>query len=123
MKELKVILSPHYFENEFVEEVSGIVFKKSNGVATYTINLEDGKLSGIQTALRKNILLPFDKATLDYVNGNDLSKKELPVKESAKQDEKTIEPEEKVEAEVEAAAVQEVKPAKRPRKKNKKESE
>lgn len=76
MKELKVILSPHFSGEEYFDEVSGIAFEKGRGINTYTINLENSKLSGIQSALRKNILLPFDKATNEFVNGNKIVKEE-----------------------------------------------
>lgn len=72
MKELKVIFSPFYSEDEFVEEVSGIVFRKGRNTEVHTISLEEGKVSGIQSALRKNILIPYDKATLDFIKGNGL---------------------------------------------------
>ncbi|MEC2373870.1 hypothetical protein P9X07_08910 [Bacillus thuringiensis] len=111
MKELKVFLSPFYFEEEFEEEVSGILFKKAgehsiSSISVHSIDIEENKLSGIQSALRKNILLPYDKQTLEFVNGNNIAEDEEPVK-----------PEEPV---MEAAAV---KPVKRTRKSTKKETE
>lgn len=109
MKEIKVILSPHYFENEFVDEVSGIVFRKKNGLATYSISLEDTQLSGIQSALRKNILLPYDKETLDFVNGTHFAKDEKPVVE-----EKPVQ--------VEVETKEEVKPAPKKRKRTPKKT-
>ncbi|MEX3713551.1 hypothetical protein ABFV99_14200 [Cytobacillus horneckiae] len=72
MKQLKVILSPHFNEEEFFEEVSGITFEKGRGITTYNISLEDNKLKGIQSALRKNILMPFDKVTNEFVNGKNI---------------------------------------------------
>lgn len=122
MKELKVILSPHFNKDEFKEEVSGIVFHKVDGVECYAINLEDTKLSGIQSALRKNILLPYDRQTLELVNGNNIAKDETPVKEVQPEPEKPAEPV-KEEQETVEVSVEEV-TKKTTRKRNtKKESE
>ncbi|MFE4029174.1 hypothetical protein ACFX4N_23755 [Priestia sp. YIM B13551] len=88
MKELKVILSPHFSEEEFAEPVSGIVFRKGRTIEVYSISLEDNKLSGIQSALRKNILLPYDGATRQFVNGTNFAKDEVkpePVKEEVQE--------------------------------------
>ncbi|MGG1071140.1 hypothetical protein ABE178_15070 [Priestia megaterium] len=121
MKELKVILSPHFNKDEFKEEVSGIVFHKVNGVECYAINLEDTKLSGIQSALRKNILLPYDRQTLEFVNGNNIAQDEKPIEEVQPEPEKPAEPvkEEPVEVSVEEVP----KKTTRKRNTNKKESE
>jgi hypothetical protein len=79
MKELKVIVSPHYFEEEFQDKVSGIVFKKGRSISVHSIDIEENLLSGIQSALRKNVLLPYDRETLEFVNGNNIAEDETPV--------------------------------------------
>lgn len=88
MKEIKVIVSPHFNEEEFEDKVSGITFKKGTGVTIYSIDIEENKLSGIQSALRKNVLLPYDRQTLEFVNGNNLAKDEVvaPAKEEVKEE-------------------------------------
>lgn len=77
MKTLRVILSPHFYEEEYDEAVSGITFKKGNGANVYSIELSEARLTGIQTALRKNILLPYDAETLEYVNGKNIVQEEV----------------------------------------------
>ncbi|MGH1263326.1 hypothetical protein ACQVWE_13575 [Bacillus cereus] len=114
MTELKVIVSPHYFEEEFEEKVSGLTFKKGRSIIVYSIDIAENKLAGIQSALRKNILLPYDKQTLEFVNGKNIAKDEEPAKPEV------VEPEEKEEVVLEVA---EVKPAKKTRKSTKKETE
>lgn len=69
MTELKVFLSPHFSEEDFVEEVSGITFKGGRKIQIHSIQLEEEKLVGIASAVRKNILLPFDKNTRKYMEG------------------------------------------------------
>jgi hypothetical protein len=85
MKELKVILSPNFSGEEFVEVVSGITFQKTSGVEVFSIKLEDQKLTGIQSALRKNILLAYDRNTRDFVNGQNFAKEEV-IKEEKKEE-------------------------------------
>lgn len=75
------MLSPHFNEEVFVEEVSGIEFHKTIGIEVHAISIDEGKLSGIQSALRKNILIPYDKETRDFVNGNNFAKVEKPAPE------------------------------------------
>ena len=102
MKELKVILSPHFNKEVFKEEVSGIEFHKGNGlggIVTYTIDLQDNKLSGIQSALRKNILLPHDRETLEFVNNNNISEGETPSETEPPVEEPQPEPEQEPEQE------------------------
>ncbi|MES9681831.1 hypothetical protein ABWK22_02700 [Gottfriedia acidiceleris] len=111
MTELKVIVSPHFSEEELKDEVSGIVFKKGRSIEIYSIDIEANKLSGIQSLLRKNILLPYDRATLEFVNGAKIAKDE-PVKE-----EKPVEV-----VKVKEEVAEPKKPATR-KKTNKKESE
>ncbi|UOE58091.1 hypothetical protein [Cytobacillus oceanisediminis] len=125
MKELKVILSPNYSGEEFVEAVSGITFPKTAGIEVYSIKLEDQKLSGIQSALRKNILLPYDRFTREFINGQNLQEKPAneEKQEIAEEAEVSIEPvkEAVIEAKEEAEAKKE--PAKKPRKRTKKDAE
>ncbi|MGE7726800.1 hypothetical protein [Bacillus cereus] len=109
MTELKVFVSPHFSEEEFEDTVSGLTFKKGRSINVHSIDIAENKLSGIQSALRKNILLPYDKQTLEFVNGKNIAK-----------DEEVVEPVEKEEVVIEAA---EVKPAKKTRKSTKKETE
>lgn len=112
------MLSPHFSEDIFVEEVSGIEFRKTTGIEVHAISIAEEKLSGIQSALRKNILLPYDKETREFVNGNNFAKVEepAPVKVEAEDPEKVSEP---VKEEVKAEA-----PKKQSRKRStKKESE
>ncbi|MDA1616343.1 hypothetical protein PDK03_07000 [Bacillus cereus group sp. TH204-1LC] len=114
MTELKVFVSPHFSEEEFEDTVSGLTFKKGRSINVHSIDIAENKLSGIQSALRKNILLPYDKQTLEFVNGKNIAKDEEEVKPEV------VEPAEKEEVVVEAA---EVKPAKKTRKSTKKETE
>ncbi|PFB64469.1 hypothetical protein COK00_12160 [Bacillus cereus] len=111
MKELKVMVSPHFSEEVFEDKVSGLVFEKGRSVIVHSIDIEENKLSGIQAALRKNILLPYDKQTLEFVNGKNFAKDEAPVEPVV------------VEPVVEAKAEVEEKPAKKTRKSTKKETE
>lgn len=78
MDKIKVILSPNFSENEYYEEVSGITFRGGLEGELHCISLGENKLTGIQSALRKNILIPYDKETLDFVNGNDITAPEEP---------------------------------------------
>lgn len=110
MKELKVIVSPHYFEEEFEDKVSGITFKKGRSITVYSIDIEENKLSGIQSALRKNVLLPYDRETLEFVNGKNIAKDEEPAKPEV------------IEPVVEAKEVVE-EPVKKQRKRNTKKEE
>lgn len=117
MKELKVVLSPYFFEDTFTDEVSGIVFRKGNGAEIHTINLEDEKLTGIQSALRKNILLPFNKESLDFVKENGFADLQKEVKEEVQQEVVA----EEVEEETDEKPVE--KKARNPRKKKEADTE
>lgn len=87
MKELKVMLSPGFSEEEFEDVVSGITFRKGRNIEVYSINIEEHKLSGIQSALRKNILLPYTRETREFVNGTNFAKEqELKQEEVEKQE-------------------------------------
>jgi hypothetical protein len=117
MTELKVIVSPYYFEEELTDEVTGLTFRKGYGVEVYSISLEENKLSGIQGLLRKNFLLPYDRATLEFVNGKNIAKEEVKVEAPVK-----IEEPVKEELEVELETKEVKKEVKKPRKSTKKES-
>lgn len=74
MKTIHVILSPHFSDDHFHEEVSGITFKAGReNVEIHHIDLKEHRLTGIQDALRRNILIPYDKETLEFVNGSNIS--------------------------------------------------
>lgn len=78
MEKIKLILSPAFSEEEFYDEVSGITFHAGSiNIAIHEINLKEEKLTGIQEALRKNILIPYDKVTLDFVQGKKLGVKNV----------------------------------------------
>lgn len=78
MDKIKVVLSPGFSEDEFFEKVSGITFYGGRkNIAIHDIDINKEKLTGIQEALRKNILLPYDKATLAFVNGNNIDTKNI----------------------------------------------
>lgn len=115
MKTLKVFLSPSFFYDEFYEEVTGTKFRKGRGIEVHNIDTDGLDLSGIQSALRKNILLPFDNETRDFVSQNNLQKP-AEVAEPAEEVKVEVIEVEQVEAKVEEAK----KPA---RKKSKKDSE
>ncbi|MEK1829072.1 hypothetical protein AAAC51_07935 [Priestia megaterium] len=86
MKELKVMLSPGFSEEEFEDVVSGITFRKGRNIEVYSINIEEHKLSGIQSALRKNILLPYTRETREFVNGTNFAKEQEVKQEEIKQE-------------------------------------
>lgn len=124
MKEIKVFLSPNFSGEEFVDSVTGIVFRNHRNIEVRTILLDGINIEGIQKALRLNVLLPYDKATRDFVNGNKIVKEEVEVPVVEVQEPVVeIEVQEPV-VEVVAEAVEE-KPAKKPasRKKNTKKAE
>lgn len=87
MKNIKVMVSPHFSEEEFVDSVSGIVFKKDprGGLRVYGISISEERLTGIHDALRRNILIPADNETRDYVNkGNLIVNAKASIKEEVK---------------------------------------
>lgn len=122
MTELRVFLSPHFSEEVFVEEVSGVVFKATRSLDIHTIKLEEDKLTGVASAVRKNILLPYDKATRDFLKTfkspapkveepakaeepkEEAPKEEAPKEEAAPEEEVVLETKEEVKEEAKAPA-------------------
>lgn len=113
MTELKLFLS-QFHEEDFHDEVSGLTFAKSRKLEVHTLNVEGADLSGIQEAVRKNILLPFNLHTRNFLNSQNLAKPVAAVKAK-------VEEVAKVEvAKVEEVAVEAVDEVKEPAKKTRK---
>lgn len=120
MKTLKVFLSPSFFYDEFYEEVTGMKFRKGRGIEVTSIDVDGLDLSGIQSALRKNILLPFDNETREFAASNNLQKPVEVVVEPEPEQEVVLEAKEEVKEEDPEVKEELKKPA---RKKSKKDSE
>ena len=96
MKVLKLFLS-QFHDEDFHDEVSGITFKQSSTLDVYAISLADNKVSGIQGAVRKNILIPYDLETRDFINSTNLAKEE---------EKAVVEPVKEIQVELEAPEVE-----------------
>lgn len=120
METIKVFLSPNYQYPWYVDAVTGMKFEQSNRLEVHSIHTEGLDLSGIQSALRKNILLPFDAETREYVNGTNFATPSVAKEEPAKEEPVVVAKAEKAEETKEPAVKEEEKkPARKSTKKDK----
>jgi hypothetical protein len=114
MEMIKVFLSPSFTYEFYDEPVSGMRFEKGRRIQVYSINTHGLDLTGIQNALRKNILLPFDVETREFASTVNFATLK-PVQEEVQVKEEAVVEEVKEEVEIESE--------KKSRKKNKKDAE